>query len=92
MKDASVRRFGEALHESKYREAVMIYNGKILGHPAREAKADPQVETAVDAIKADYLSEILGYEEARDDLSVLTGIGKSGLSWRGLSRSGAAIM
>lgn len=80
MKDASVRRFGEALHESKYREAVMIYNGKILGHPAREAKADPQVETAVDAIKADYLSEILGYEEARDDLSVLTGIGKSGLS------------
>jgi len=80
MKDASVRRFGEALHESKYREAVMIYNGKILGHPAREAKADPQVETAVDAIKADYLSEILGYEKARDDLSVLTGIGKNGLS------------
>ena len=38
------------------------HNGKILGHPAREAKADPQVETAVDAIKADYLSEILGYE------------------------------
>ena len=80
MRDASVRRFGEALHESKYREAVMIYNGKILGHPAREAKADPQVEAGIDAIKADYLSEILGYEEARDDLSVLTGIGKSGLS------------
>ena len=80
MRDASVRRFGEALHESKYREAVMIYNGKILGHPAREAKADPQVEAGIDAIKADYLSEILGYEEARDDLSVLTGIGKNGLS------------
>ena len=80
MRDASVRRFGEALHESKYREAVMIYNGKILGHPAREAKADPQIEAGIDAIKADYLSEILGYEEARDDLSVLTGIGKSGLS------------
>ena len=80
MKDASARRFNEAMRASKYREAVMIYNGKILGHPSREAKADPQVEAAVSAIRTDYLSEILGYEDAREDLSVLTGIGKSGLS------------
>ena len=80
MKDASARRFEEAMRVSKYREAVAIYNGKILGHPSGEAKADPLFEAAVGAIKADYLSEVLGYEEAMEDLSVLAGIGKSGLS------------
>ena len=80
MKDASARRFEEALRASKYSEAVMVYNGKILGHPSREAKADPHFEDAVSAIRTDYLSEALGYEDAWEDLSVLTGIGKSGLS------------
>ena len=80
LKDASVRRFEEALRTAKYSEAVWIYNEKILGHPSGESKADPQFESAVSDIESGYLSELKRYDEAREALEILTGIGKSELS------------
>ena len=80
IKDASVRRFEEEMNASKYKEAVSIYNDRILGHPAGEAKADPLVENTVDALVSGYLAEERPYETVKGQLGILTGIGKEELS------------
>lgn len=80
IKDASVRRFEEVMNASKYKEAVSIYNDRIHGHPAGEAKADPIVEDTVETLVSGYLAEERPYETVKGQLGILTGIRKEELS------------
>ena len=82
LKDASVRRFEEAMNASKYKEAVSIYNDRILGHPSGEAKADPMVEGAVTALLSGYYAEERPYETTKGQLGILTEIKKVELAQR----------
>ena len=63
MRDTSVKRFENSIDAAHYANAVTIYNGEILGHEAREQKADPKARQAVETVRDRYMDELCGYQD-----------------------------
>ena len=80
MRDTSVRRFENSIEAAHYANAVTIYNGEILGHEAKEQKADPMAREAVNTVRDRYMDELCGYQDTCTYLNILTGFEKDELS------------
>ena len=80
MRDTSVKRFGQSIDNAYYANAVTIYNGEILGHEAKEQKADPKAREAVNTVRDRYMDELCGYQDTCTYLNILTGFEKDELS------------
>ena len=80
MRDTSVKRFAESIDDARYANAVTIYNGEILGHEAKEQKADPKAREAVNTVRDRYIDELCGYQDTCTYLNILTGFEKDELS------------
>ena len=80
MRDTSVKRFENSIDAARYANAVTIYNGEILGHEAREQKADPKARQAVETVRDRYMDELCGYQDTCAYLNILTGFEKDELS------------
>ena len=80
MRDTSVKRFENSIDAAHYANAVTIYNGEILGHEAREQKADPKARQAVETVRDRYMDELCGYQDTCTYLNILTGFEKGELS------------
>ena len=80
MRDTSVKRFENSIDAARYANAVTIYNGEILGHEAREQKADPKARQAVETVRDRYMDELCGYQDTCTYLNILTGFEKDELS------------
>ena len=80
MRDTSVKRFGKSIDAAHYANAVTIYNSEILGHEAKEQKADPKAREAVNTVRDRYMDELCGYQDTCAYLNILTGFEKDELS------------
>lgn len=80
IKNGSVNRFRKEMRAGNYREAVSIYNEKIMGNQSRESNANPIAVNGIERIESGYLGGTVIYKDACADLDILTGIGNGELS------------